>query len=69
MGGGTKISKRRGRLGQGVGVLKGAGVDWTPLTNYDIYNFSDKPSESLCSSKMMVNKRYKLVTLDKCKYM
>ena len=35
-GGGTKILKRRDKLGQGVGALKGGGDGgWNPLTNYD----------------------------------
>ena len=32
----TKISKREGKLGQGVGALKKkGGGDWNSLTNYD----------------------------------
>ena len=35
-GGDTKIFKRWGKLGQGVGALKSGG--WNPFTNYGCYN-------------------------------
>ena len=41
-GGETKILKRRGKLGQGVSVLKNGG--WNPLTNY-VNNKREKRKE------------------------
>ena len=34
MEGDAKIMKRRGKLGQGVGVLRMGGGGWNPLMNY-----------------------------------
>ena len=41
-GGETKISKRRGKLGQGMGTLKRGG--WNPLTNYMAVYLYENPS-------------------------